>query len=81
MAHLENIPGMTPGTVADLKPAPVRQGVPPIVEFKGVTKTYFPGTPRAFTAIRNVDFVVEDIEDVGNSWPSWGPAAAEKAPF
>ena len=79
MAHLENIPGMTPGTVADLKPAPVRQGVPPIVEFKGVTKTYFPGTPRAFTAIRNVDFVVEDIEDVGEFVAVLGPSGCGKS--
>jgi NitT/TauT family transport system ATP-binding protein len=32
-----------------------------IVEFKGVSKVWNPGTPLAFTALKDLDFVIEDI--------------------
>ena len=36
---------------------------PPVVEFRNVTKTYHAGTAKAFTAIRDVTFKVEDRAD------------------
>jgi NitT/TauT family transport system ATP-binding protein len=45
------------------QPGEVRQ--PHVVEFRDVTKTYHPGRPNEFTAIRNVRFVVEDLVDKG----------------
>ncbi len=36
-----------------------------VVGFRNVTKTYNFGEPNAFTAIRDVDFVVEDLPDEG----------------
>ena len=59
-------------------PDEVRQ--PHVVEFRSVTKTYNAGQPNAFTAIRDVTFVVEDLPARANSSASWGPAAAARAP-
>jgi len=40
-------------------------GVPHAVEFRHVTKTYNAGTPQAFTAIKDVSFVVTDLPNKG----------------
>ena len=45
------------------QPGEVRQ--PHVVEFRDVTKTYHPGRANEFTAIRHVQFVVEDLVDKG----------------
>ena len=37
---------------------------PPIVEFRNVTKTFDAGTDRAFTAVKDVTFKVEDAKGV-----------------
>ena len=59
------------------EPDEVRQ--PHVVEFRDVTKTYNPGTPNEFTAIRDVTFVVEDLVDKGEFVCILGPAAAARA--
>ena len=50
-----------------------------IVEFRHVTKTYNAGEPNAFTAIRDVDFAVEDVEDKGEMIAVLGPSGCGKS--
>jgi NitT/TauT family transport system ATP-binding protein len=52
---------------------------PPVVEFRSVSKTYAAGTPRAFTAIRDVTFRVEDIPDLGEFIGVLGPSGCGKS--
>ncbi|MBN2711746.1 MAG: ATP-binding cassette domain-containing protein, partial [Planctomycetes bacterium] len=65
--------------IVDLPEIPVRPGVPPIVEFKGVSKTYGKGTPKEFTAIRDVSFKVEDLVDEGEFIAILGPSGCGKS--
>jgi NitT/TauT family transport system ATP-binding protein len=52
---------------------------PPVVEFKNITKTYNVGKPNAFTAIRDVTFVVEDLADKGEFISVLGPSGCGKS--
>lgn len=52
---------------------------PGIVEFRGVKKTYNVGEANAFTAIRDVTFVVEDLEDQGEFVSILGPSGCGKS--
>lgn len=52
---------------------------PPVVEFRKVTKTYNPGQPNEFTAIRDVTFVVEDLPDKGEFISILGPSGCGKS--
>ncbi|MCL4105680.1 UNVERIFIED_CONTAM: hypothetical protein GTU68_023747 [Idotea baltica] len=52
---------------------------PPIVQFEGVTKTYGAGTSKAFTAVRDVNFVVEDRLDHGEFIGILGPSGCGKS--
>ena len=52
---------------------------PPVVEFRKVTKTYNAGRPNEFTAIRDVTFVVEDLEDKGEFISVLGPSGCGKS--
>jgi NitT/TauT family transport system ATP-binding protein len=54
------------------------QGVP-VVEFKGVTKTYNAGEPNAFTAIADINFVVGDLPDKGEFITVLGPSGCGKS--
>jgi ABC-type nitrate/sulfonate/bicarbonate transport system ATPase subunit len=51
----------------------------PIVEFRRVTKTFQYGTPYAFTAIKDIDFRVEDIPDKGEFITIIGPSGCGKS--
>ncbi|MCY2968865.1 MAG: ABC transporter ATP-binding protein [Planctomycetota bacterium] len=51
----------------------------PVVEFHGVTKTYNAGEPNAFTAIRDVNFVVEDLDAKGEFICVLGPSGCGKS--
>lgn len=51
----------------------------PVVEFKGVTKTYNFGEANAFTAIKDINFVVEDIPDKGEFVTVLGPSGCGKS--
>jgi len=69
---------------APLPASPDRQlqaesGLPHVVEFKNVTKTYAPGTPRAYTAIKNVSFVVHDLPKAGELIAVLGPSGCGKS--
>jgi NitT/TauT family transport system ATP-binding protein len=52
---------------------------PPVVEFKNITKTYNVGKPNAFTAIRDVTFVVEDLAGKGEFISVLGPSGCGKS--
>jgi NitT/TauT family transport system ATP-binding protein len=52
---------------------------PHVVEFRGVTKTFNPGQPNEFTAIRDVTFVVEDLPDKGEFVAILGPSGCGKS--
>ncbi len=67
-------------TACELKPlAPPAGDKPLLVEFKEVTKTYDPGTRNAFTAIRDVSFVVEDLPGSGEFVGILGPSGCGKS--
>jgi len=52
---------------------------PPVVEFRDVTKTYGAGGPKPYTAIRDVNFVVEDLPDKGEFVCMLGPSGCGKS--
>lgn len=52
---------------------------PHVVEFRNVTKTYAAGTPRAYTAIHNVTFKVQDLESIGELIAIIGPSGCGKS--
>jgi NitT/TauT family transport system ATP-binding protein len=51
----------------------------PVVEFRNVEKTFAAGTPRAFTAIRDLSFRVEDRPGVGEFIALIGPSGCGKS--
>ncbi len=53
--------------------------LPHIVEFRNVTKTYNAGSPNAFTAIRDITFVVQDLKDKGELVCILGPSGCGKS--
>ncbi|MEW6283117.1 MAG: ABC transporter ATP-binding protein [Candidatus Eremiobacterota bacterium] len=52
---------------------------PPVVEFKNVTQTFNIGTPREFTAVTGMSFVVEDLEARGELICMLGPSGCGKS--
>jgi NitT/TauT family transport system ATP-binding protein len=54
-------------------------GAPPVVEFRGVTKVFGAGTPRAYTAIKDISFVVEDKPNYGEFVAIVGPSGCGKS--
>ena len=54
-------------------------GPPAVVEFRGVTKTFAPGTPRAYTAIKDVTFRVDDKPNYGEFVAIVGPSGCGKS--
>jgi NitT/TauT family transport system ATP-binding protein len=52
---------------------------PAVVEFRAVTKTYSVGRANAYTAIRNVNFVVPDLPDKGEFVCVLGPSGCGKS--
>jgi len=75
-------PAGTPGASAIESARAAAQAAPSrphVVEFRNVTKTYFAGTRRAFTAVRDVSFVVEDLPNVGELVAILGPSGCGKS--
>ena len=66
------------GEVLDLA-RPRAAELPKIVEFRQVAKTFNPGQPNEFTAIRDVSFVVEDLPDKGEFIAVLGPSGCGKS--
>jgi len=50
-----------------------------VAEFRGVTKTFHPGTNRAFTALKDCSFRVEDIPGYGEFIAIVGPSGCGKS--
>jgi NitT/TauT family transport system ATP-binding protein len=67
------------GKVLDHVRKPEEAALPHVVEFRGVTKTYNPGGPNEFTAIRDVTFVVQDLVDKGEFVGILGPSGCGKS--
>jgi NitT/TauT family transport system ATP-binding protein len=57
----------------------VAGALPPVVEFRGVSKTFNPGTPHAFTALRDATFKVEDKPGYGEFVAIVGPSGCGKS--
>ncbi|MHB0957728.1 MAG: ABC transporter ATP-binding protein [Pirellulaceae bacterium] len=80
-------PAAAPATSADVGIGHVLDHVrtgselkrPHVVEFRHVTKTYNSGQPNAFTAIRDVSFVVEDKPEKGEFVCILGPSGCGKS--
>jgi NitT/TauT family transport system ATP-binding protein len=67
------------GEVLDHVRAPQEVPRPAVVSFRNVTKTYNAGRNNAFTAIRDVTFVVEDLVDKGEFVCVLGPSGCGKS--
>ena len=67
------------GAVLDHVRKPQEIARPAVVAFRHVTKTYNAGTAAAFTAIREVSFVVEDLPDKGEFVAILGPSGCGKS--
>jgi NitT/TauT family transport system ATP-binding protein len=59
--------------------AAVRDVIPAVVEFRNVTKTFSPGGPDRFTALKDVTFRVEDEPDFGEFVAIVGPSGCGKS--
>jgi NitT/TauT family transport system ATP-binding protein len=59
--------------------SPAQSAKPPVVEFSGVEKTFNAGTAKAYTAIKDVNFVVEDNPDYGEFISLIGPSGCGKS--
>ncbi len=76
---------MTSMSAATAAPCSLRTPPPPdpslrrIVDFQNVTKTFAHGTARAFTAIRDVSFYVEDKQGMGEFIAVLGPSGCGKS--
>jgi NitT/TauT family transport system ATP-binding protein len=58
---------------------PAAEALPVVVEFRGVTKTFNPATPQAFTALKDVSFRVEDRPGYGEFIAIVGPSGCGKS--
>jgi NitT/TauT family transport system ATP-binding protein len=52
---------------------------PPVIEFKGVSKTFNAGTPSQFTALKDINFAIEDVPDYGEFIAIVGPSGCGKS--
>ena len=52
---------------------------PPVVEFRNVSKTFNPGKPTEFTAIKDLSFKIEDIPQYGEFIAIIGPSGCGKS--
>ena len=52
---------------------------PPVLEFRNVSKTFNPGKPTEFTAIKDVSFAIEDIPRYGEFIAIIGPSGCGKS--
>lgn len=53
--------------------------LPPVVEFRDVEKTFSPGTPKAYTALKELSFRVEDRPGMGEFISIIGPSGCGKS--
>jgi NitT/TauT family transport system ATP-binding protein len=67
------------GRIIHRTAGPVSQGLPLVVDFRQVSKTYNPGQPNEFTAIKDVNFRVEDLPNKGELVCILGPSGCGKS--
>jgi ABC-type nitrate/sulfonate/bicarbonate transport system ATPase subunit len=60
-------------------PAAASGGTPSVVEFRDVTKIFAAGTPRAYKAIENLSFSIEDLPGTGELISVLGPSGCGKS--
>ncbi len=77
MAKLELAAGETACELKRVEPPGGE--LPLVVEFKNVSKTYDPGTAKAFTAVRDINFAVEDKPGIGEFIGILGPSGCGKS--
>jgi len=53
--------------------------LPPVIEFRNVSKVFNPGTAREFTALKDLDFVIEDVPGKGEFRAILGPSGCGKS--
>jgi NitT/TauT family transport system ATP-binding protein len=51
----------------------------PVIEFKGVSKTFNPGEKTQFTALKDINFAIEDVPDYGEFVAIVGPSGCGKS--
>ncbi len=73
------MPTALPCSLIDSPRAPVIASAKPIIEFRNVAKMYGLGTRRETTVIRDVNFLVEDLEGVGEFVAMLGPSGCGKS--
>jgi NitT/TauT family transport system ATP-binding protein len=59
----------------------VGMGALPVVEFRDVSKTFNPGTPKEFTALEHLSFSIEDFPNRGEFITIVGPSGCGKSTF
>jgi NitT/TauT family transport system ATP-binding protein len=67
------------GEVLEHVQRPEEASPPHVVEFRRVTKAYYEGTSKEFTAIRDVTFVVSDLANTGEFVGILGPSGCGKS--
>ncbi len=67
------------GQVVNRFHRPADHGFPRVVDFRHVTKTYNVGQPNEYTAIRDVNFFVEDLAEKGEFICVLGPSGCGKS--
>jgi len=53
--------------------------LPPVIEFKGVTKTFNPRAATQFTALKDINFKIEDVPSYGEFIAIVGPSGCGKS--
>ena len=53
--------------------------LPPVVEFRDVSKVWNPGTPKAYTALEHLNFCIQDIPGKGEFITILGPSGCGKS--
>jgi len=53
--------------------------LPPVIEFKGVSKTFNPGAATQFTALKDINFTIEDVPNYGEFVAIVGPSGCGKS--
>lgn len=55
------------------------KALPPVIEFRNVSKVWNPGTKRAFTALKDLSFCIDDVPNKGEFRAILGPSGCGKS--
>jgi len=70
---------LSPPPAGDAPIAPGDKTPPPVVEFRGVTKVFNPGTHHEFMAIKDISFAIDDLPGKGELIAIIGPSGCGKS--